>query len=278
MTDETIVAVYDTPAHAAAAVRGLQAANIPQSAISQHAQAGQPGAATHQVPQEQGFWSSLFGGEPDHDTTVYDRSITGGATVVSVKVSEAQASRVVEILEAQNPVDLDDRALGYGLSRTATGATASAAPAAPVAAPVTAAASGDTLKLVEERLQVGKRVVNRGGARIRRFTVETPAEAQITLHDEKVTLERHAVTPGQPVANPDFSEKTIEMTETGEEAVVSKQAFVTEEISLRKEATERVETVRDTVRREEVDVEQLPGERVAGAQPAGTGAVRPPKV
>jgi stress response protein YsnF len=46
------------------------------------------------------------------------------------------------------------------------------------------------------------------------------------------------------------------MTETAEEAVVSKTAHVVEEVSLRKTGTDRVETVRDTVRRQQVEVEK----------------------
>ena len=73
-------------------------------------------------------------------------------------------------------------------------------------------------------------------------------------------VDRRPVTGGQPVAN--FTDKTIEMTETHEEPVISKTARVTEEVSLHKEVTDRVETVRDTVRRDEVEVEQVPGTAV----------------
>ncbi|RYY06259.1 MAG: DUF2382 domain-containing protein [Alphaproteobacteria bacterium] len=71
-------------------------------------------------------------------------------------------------------------------------------------------------------------------------------------------LERHPVTDGR-VPTDSFSDKTIEMTEMTEEAVVSKSAHVYEEIGLRKEVNDRVETVRDTVRKEEVEVVQVPG-------------------
>ena len=40
MQDQTIVAIYDTPAHAGLAVQDLLAANIPASAIHRHAQEG----------------------------------------------------------------------------------------------------------------------------------------------------------------------------------------------------------------------------------------------
>ena len=54
-----------------------------------------------------------------------------------------------------------------------------------------------------------------------------------------------------------FKEGTVEMIETAEVPVVAKEARVVEEVSLGKEATERSETIRDTVRKTEVDVEQL---------------------
>ncbi len=45
-------------------------------------------------------------------------------------------------------------------------------------------------------------------------------EEQVTLQDETVVIDRRPVTGGQPVA--EFTDKTIEMTETHEEPVVSK--------------------------------------------------------
>ena len=262
MTDETIVAVYDTPAHAALAVADLKEAGVPDSAVTTHVSGGTDTAATARTePREEGFWASLFGGSPDHDTTVYERSVASGGTVVTVKVPSEHADKVGQMLESHNPIDIDERATGYGLT---------AKPAQPVAAmtsPTTARRDdartdmgADTMKLSEERLTVGKRVVNRGGTRIRRFVVETPVEEQVTLHDERVTIDRHPVTDGRAVSDADFSEKTIEMRETAEEAVVSKQAYVTEEIALRKTGSDRVETIKDTVRKEDVEVVQLPND------------------
>ena len=66
----------------------------------------------------------------------------------------------------------------------------------------------------------------------------------------------------------EFTDKTIEMTEVNEEPVISKTARVTEEVSLHKEATDRVETVRDTLRRDEVEIEQEAGKgRATPARP-----------
>jgi uncharacterized protein (TIGR02271 family) len=100
--------------------------------------------------------------------------------------------------------------------------------------------------------------VSGGTNRVRRYVVETPVEGQVALQGEKVVVDRYPVTGGQPVA--EFTDKTIEMTEANEKPVVSKTARVTEEVSLHKEATDRVETVRGTVRRNEVEIEQESGD------------------
>ena len=268
MNEETIVAVYDTAEHAAAAVRDLESAGVPSSAISQHAGnstgvTGHDNVTTAGKPREQGFWSSLFGGEPEyeHDTAVYDRSLQGGSTVVTVRGSSDHLTQVLDILERHNPIDIDERAATYGLAQT-TGRSTTAAGLTDTAART---AEPGTLQLSEERLVVGKRAVNRGTTRVRRYVVETPVEEQVSLHEERVTVERRPITDGRPVSNADFSDKVIEVNEMGEEAVVGKEARVREEVVIRKDATERTETVRDTVRREDVEITKDGGTTLAGA-------------
>ena len=292
MTDQTIVAVYDTPAHAETAVQDLLAAKVPASAIGRHAQEGSYAGGSSQMTsrssENQGFWSSLFGGEPDHDTAVYDRSVSEGSTAVTVKVPDEHVAAVTDILERHNPIDIDERAGSYGLTQTTTTRTPLAAQttaqttarttaqttpstAAPVAA-TAKATDGEKLQLSEETLAVGKRVVNRGTTRIRRFVVETPVEQQVSLHDERVTIERHPVT-GSRAPTDSFSEKTIAVTETGEEAVVGKQARVVEEVAINKQAADRTETVRDTVRREDVEIVKVPGDSTGTT--SGTTTTKP---
>jgi uncharacterized protein (TIGR02271 family) len=281
MDNETIVAVYDTPAHAELAIQDIIAAGVPQSAISKHGgtMSGTTTTTTVQPAREQGFWASLFGGEPDYDTAVYDRSMESGSTIVTVKVPEAQIDSVMEILEGHHPIDIDERATGYGLTQT-TAAREPIVPTTPLTGTTAAATTtgAETIQLAEESLAVGKRVVNRGGTRIRRYVVETPVEESVSLHSEKVMLDRRPVTDGRPVTDADFTDKTIEMTESTEEAVVSKTARVVEEVALRKEATDRVETVRDTVRKEEVEIDQTPGETTTTRPGAASLEPRAPKI
>jgi hypothetical protein len=73
-----------------------------------------------------------------------------------------------------------------------------------------------------------------------------------------VNVERRPVD--RPASDADinaFREETIEVTTSAEEAVVAKSARVVEEVVIDKDVTERTETIRDTVRRTDVDVENL---------------------
>ena len=256
MPDETVVAIFDTAAHAEAAIQDLLTAKVPRDAISTHANTASTSAATtgSAMPAEKpGLWASLFGGEPDHDTAVYSQSVQSGSSVVTVKAPDQYVASVVSILERHNPIDIDERASTYGLTQTAQSYGASSG---------NTTAGSETLQLSEEQLVVGKRLVNRGTTRIRRFVTEVPVEEQVGLHEEAVKIERHAVTGNTPASGTAFTDQTIEMTQTGEEAVVGKTAHVREEVSLRKEAADHVETVKDTVRREDVAIEQVPSEEV----------------
>ncbi len=112
------------------------------------------------------------------------------------------------------------------------------------------------LSLSEEQLEIGKRTVDRGTTRIRRYVVEKPVEESVTLRGERVTVERRQPLTGSeaPPGAGAFEERIVEVRETAEEPVVAKTARVVEEVVVGREATERTETVRDTVRREEVEV------------------------
>ncbi len=120
------------------------------------------------------------------------------------------------------------------------------------------AADTTTLPVIEEELQVGKRTVETGGAYIKSRIVERPVEETINLREEQVRVERTPVD--RPVSNTDFDtfkEGVIELNEYAEVPVVSKEARVVEEITIGKDVEEHSETIRDTVRNTEVEVENI---------------------
>ena len=95
--------------------------------------------------------------------------------------------------------------------------------------------------------------------RVRSYVVETPVSEQVNLRQENVHVERRPVD--RPVGGADnlFRERTIEAEERAEEAVVSKEARVKEELIVKKDIEQRTETVSDKVRRTEVEVEDERG-------------------
>lgn len=115
-----------------------------------------------------------------------------------------------------------------------------------------------SIPVIEENLEVGKKTVQTGGVRLQSRIVEQPVEETVRLREERVTVDREAVN--RPATSQDldnFKEGVIELSETVEVPVVTKEARVVEEISLGKETEERKETIRDTVRKTEVDVEDV---------------------
>lgn len=139
-----------------------------------------------------------------------------------------------------------------------------------------APADNEAIPVVEERLRIGKREVEHGRVRIRSYVVETPVEEQVTLRREHVDIERHSVD--RPVEDADrlFQDRIIEARESAEEAVVSKEARVKEEVRLRKQSEDNTETVRDSVRRTEVEVQDDRGTNAAGKSGTASGGIATP--
>ena len=113
----------------------------------------------------------------------------------------------------------------------------------------------ETIQLAEERLRVGKRDVNHGRVRLRSYVVEKPVNESVNLRSERVDVSRRPVDRALGAGENLFQERTISAEEHEEEAVVSKDARVVEEVSLGKIAQERTQEIHDTVRKTEVEVE-----------------------
>lgn len=122
----------------------------------------------------------------------------------------------------------------------------------------------EVIPLGEEVLEVSKRTENRGTARIRRYVIETPVEERITLQSERVVVERRRPVSDK-VTGEILTEVTVEVVETAEVPVIEKRARLREEVVVRTERSQHVETVRETVRRDEVEIQQ-PGRKRDGQQ------------
>ena len=201
-----------------------------------------------------GFFGSLFG--DDEDARYYSESVQRGGVVVTVDAeTDADAERAVAVLNRFG-ADVDQ----HGTAGQTTGATTTGYAAGTTTNASTELREGGetTLPVIEEEMAVGKREVERGGVRVRSRIVERPVEEAVRLREERVHVERRPVN--RPVTDEDirtFREGTFEVTERAEVPVVAKQTRVVEEVSVNKEVGERTETVSDTVRRTDVEVEEV---------------------
>jgi uncharacterized protein (TIGR02271 family) len=119
-------------------------------------------------------------------------------------------------------------------------------------------ASQVTVPVVEEQLDIGKRQVSRGGVRINSQIVEQPIHESIQLREEKVSVERRQVDREATEDDLEaFKEGSIEIHETIEEPVISKRRRVVEEVVIGRETRERTQSISETVRKTQVNVEPL---------------------
>jgi uncharacterized protein (TIGR02271 family) len=187
-------------------------------------------------------------GVPENEAKDFEQRIRDGETLVAVHCPSGLEDRAERILKDHNAQDVDDRDL-QTTSNQGTLASAQST-SQPTDQP--------SMNVVREDLEVGKKEVQTGGVRVRSYMTERPVQEQIELRQEKVNVERRPVD--RPATDRDletFKEGTIEMRETAEEPVVSKQARVVEEVVVSKDVDVRTQTVSDRLRETHVDVEPI---------------------
>lgn len=277
-TDATLVAIFSNRSDAENAVNDLKANGFSSNDIyvgsyndTSNSGTSREWNATHQHEGGiKGWFKSLFG-EDDANTEYrdYETAANQGGVIVSVQASQQQLDRATQILEKYNPQDINEEndstaaTQALGTKRSSTTGAATAAKASAGASTTKAGKRGandlpETIPVVQEDLQVGKRSVLRGGVRVYSRVVETPVEETVQLREERVRVDRQQVN--RPVTSADLkagTEQVFEVEEYAEEPVVQKQARVVEEVRVSKDVSERNQTVRDTVRHSEVQVEGL---------------------
>ncbi len=215
------------------------------------------------------FFKSLVGenDDPDRGHQHYQQGITQGGAVLAATVHEDDADEVAQMLRQHGARNVDEEyASGTGApGSTATQTTKPTSTGQSYGGGQYEGGTSDvegerSIPVVEEELQVGKRTVNRGGVRIYTHVTERPVSEDVTLREEHVRVERRPVNRAATAADFQQDGKTIELTETSEEAVVGKTSRVVEEVVIGKEATERTESIKDSVRRTDVEVEKIEGQ------------------
>jgi uncharacterized protein (TIGR02271 family) len=125
--------------------------------------------------------------------------------------------------------------------------------------------------LIQEDLTVGTREVEAGGVRVTSHVREFPVEKQVTIHEERVTVERRTVDRPLDEEPAAFRDQDLEVRGITEEPVIRKRARVTEEIRLHKDRSEQLQNVDDTVRHTEIAVTDLPAQQDFSTQAHALG-------
>src|SRR5215469_9097055 len=129
MSYQTVVAAFDTAAHAQAAVDALKAGgfHVDDISIFDKARVGL---------RESGLWQRLFGdGLHQHEAEVYNQALDRGGVVVTVRVPDNEVAHATGILDIHRPFDVQDRAVTTGIAPAGrVQAAAAAIAAAPLAA------------------------------------------------------------------------------------------------------------------------------------------------
>jgi uncharacterized protein (TIGR02271 family) len=212
------------------------------------------------------FFADLLGSDDaDREVSTYAEAVRRGGAVVKVEVEEDETDAARSALEAAGAMNVEEQSQLWESSddfnsaeRGVRGVTAEPA-MTPIAG--TAAKSSvegeEVIPVVQEELKVGKRTVQTGAVRVYARAVEIPVQESVTLRSEHAEVERRPVD--RPATEADlraFKDRTIEVTETAEQAVVAKTARVVEEVLVGKTASERTEQVSDTVRETRVEVDK----------------------
>ncbi|MEI6945660.1 YsnF/AvaK domain-containing protein [Paraflavisolibacter sp. H34] len=257
---KTVIGFFDNYAEAQRAVQKLESKGISRDRIDissgnrSSADVAYDRTTTDHREEESGivrFFKSLFG-DDDDEVNRYSRVAEKADAIVTVSaLSSEEADDAADILDDSGAINVDERATEYGYR--ATGSAGYTGESRDISHE-----SETSIPRIEENLEVGKRTVERGGVRVRSRIVERPVEETVRLREENVRVERNPVD--RPLSGEErhaFREQDIELTERAEVPVVNKEARVVEEVRLSKEVNEREETIRDTVRNTEIDVENL---------------------
>ena len=300
---KTVTCLFGSDSQASSIVRELEQSGISQGKICLFTASGN----NRTWDGTSGFDDSTSGshhdrvenylitnGVPHDDARAYAEGVRRGHALIAVRCDDDEVDRVVDILDDDDVLDLDERQnawqsegwnhQGSGVADLGGSATTSAGMMGSGMTEGSAMRDRDSLyaqgsssdrdeviPIAEEELHVGKREVGGGRVRIRSHVVERPVEEQVTLREEHVSVERRPVDgtlrSGSVNDGDLFRERTVEMEERSEEAVVSKEARVVEEVVVRKDSDQRTQTVSDTVRKTEVEVDD---DRSAGVSRTGT--------
>jgi uncharacterized protein (TIGR02271 family) len=204
-----------------------------------------------------GLLGGLVGlGIPEAEAKHYHDRISQGGYLVIVDGTPDDIRRAEAVLSHRG---IKDWAVYGGMAESRIDAM----PMAPIATPVqavrqTPATDAESIKLYEERLVVDKDREKTGEVAIGKHVETETARVSVPIEKERVVIERttpvstEAVVPGDMAFQ---SGETLRMEVYEETPDIHKEAFVREEVTIRKEVEQETVTAQETLRREELEID-----------------------
>ncbi|MBE9215075.1 DUF2382 domain-containing protein [Plectonema cf. radiosum LEGE 06105] len=215
------------------------------TAIATTLAGGAIGAATG------GLVGALIGlGIPEEKAKIYSDRVSGGSFLVMVTGTEAEVQRAESIMRRCGVEE-------FGIYNAPT-QTAQPVARTPEPAPTAEVANNNNVKLYEERLVADKERHKAGEVSIGKHVETETARVAVPVEKERVVIERtnptneRVVSPGAA----DFSGGEVARMDIYEESAdIDKEAFVREEVRVRKEVERDTVEAQERIRREELDID-----------------------
>ena len=151
--------------------------------------------------------------------------------------------------------------MSYGESRSESGLPESESGNGhrrPVGHDVSGPTTDDAMTRSEEEVRIGTADRERGRARLRKYVVTEQVQKTVPVRREEVRIEREPITDanvGDATSGPEISSEEHEVVLHEEEPVAEKRAVPKERVRLDKDVQTEERQVSDTVRKEEIEVD-----------------------
>ena len=196
-----------------------------------------------------GLIGALMGlGLPEEDARHFDTGIQSGGILVTVNAG-TRSREAVEILRSHG-ADLGPSGIGrYGDFATGVAGTAATAGTG------FTGKEQEHLELREEQLDIDKRQVKAGEARVRKEVISEQRNIEVPVTREELVVERRPASGREASAGKIGESEEIRVPLMEEEVDVKKRAVVREEVDIGKRKVQETRNVSDTVRREEARID-----------------------
>ena len=199
-----------------------------------------------------GLIGALIGlGIPEEKAKIYNDRVKGGSFLVIVNGNSAEIARAETIMQ-RNGVE------EFGIYDVPNATPTAVTELDEDIRTRTDIHDDEKIKLYEERLLVNKQREKAGEVAIGKRVETETASVAVPVEKERIVIERSDANVGNVVApgTANFNEGKVAEVELYEEtAEIGKQAFVREEVNVRKEVETETVTGSETIRREELEVD-----------------------